>query len=316
MSESGASRAGSCMAALGALDACSISLAPTLVIVPMSFTEAQILQLPARGLHAPVVPADVRPIRSGRPGSSTASRSRSLTAVLATVLGTLAALGLSRGRFPGARSSTRSCSRRSIVPVVVIAIGMFGALRPVADQRLARRARARAHRPRAAVRGRQRRHVAADDGPQPRARGRQPRREPAPDASCTSRFPIILPGVRRGRDLRVHHVVGRGRRRDLHDVRPVPDAAGRDVGAGPPGGRPDRRGGVDVAPRWSRPALLLSSLLVVRTPGAGPMTRACADRPRPSAERAGPRPARAAQAVRRRRRRRRRRPRGRGGASS
>ena len=35
-----------------------------------------------------------------------------LTAVLATVLGTLAALGLARGRFPGGRSSTAWPSRR------------------------------------------------------------------------------------------------------------------------------------------------------------------------------------------------------------
>ena len=63
------------MAALGALTVLYL-LAPTLVIVPDELHRGEDPQLPARGLHAPVVSEDGRPIGSGRPGSSTASRSR------------------------------------------------------------------------------------------------------------------------------------------------------------------------------------------------------------------------------------------------
>ena len=64
------------MAALGALTVFYL-LAPTLVIVPMSFTEARILSFPPEGFSLPVVRADAhRPAVVDR-RSSTASRSRS-----------------------------------------------------------------------------------------------------------------------------------------------------------------------------------------------------------------------------------------------
>jgi putative spermidine/putrescine transport system permease protein len=49
-----------------------------------------------------------------------------LTAILATVLGTLTALGLTRGRFYGRTAINALVLSPLIVPVVVIAIGMFG----------------------------------------------------------------------------------------------------------------------------------------------------------------------------------------------
>jgi putative spermidine/putrescine transport system permease protein len=48
-----------------------------------------------------------------------------LTAVLATVLGTLAALGTVRGRFPGKSAVNALILSPLIVPVIIIAIGMF-----------------------------------------------------------------------------------------------------------------------------------------------------------------------------------------------
>src|SRR5258706_568182 len=48
-----------------------------------------------------------------------------LTAILATVLGTLAPLGLARGRFPGRTAVNALALSPLIVPVVIIAIGMF-----------------------------------------------------------------------------------------------------------------------------------------------------------------------------------------------
>jgi putative spermidine/putrescine transport system permease protein len=111
------------MAALGALTVFYL-LAPTLVIVPMSFTEARILSFPPQGFSLQWY---------GRmltdPQWSTAMVNSAevaiLTAILATVLGTLAALALMRGRFPGRTAVNGLVLAPLIVPVVIIAIGMF-----------------------------------------------------------------------------------------------------------------------------------------------------------------------------------------------
>ncbi len=47
------------------------------------------------------------------------------TTILATVLGTLAALGMTRGRFPGRSLANALVLSPLIVPIVIIAIGMF-----------------------------------------------------------------------------------------------------------------------------------------------------------------------------------------------
>ena len=217
------------MAALGALTVLYL-LAPTLVIVPMSFTEARILSFPPEGFTLQWYQKMVTD-RQWSTGIVNSFQVATLTALLATVLGTLAALGLSRGRFYGRSLVNALVLSPLIVPVVVIAIGTFGVF---VQWRLAGGPRARAHGPRAAVRCGRRQHVTANDGPQPRAGGRQPRRR-SPADLLQRHVPDHPPGRADGRDLRVHHVVGRGRRRDLHDVGPVPDAARRDVGTGPSG---------------------------------------------------------------------------------
>ncbi|HET9083853.1 MAG TPA: ABC transporter permease [Candidatus Limnocylindrales bacterium] len=112
------------MAALGGLTVFYL-LAPTLVIVPMSFTEAEILSFPPQGFslqwyeHMLTDPQWSTSIVNSLIVAV-------LTALLATVLGTLAALGLSRGRFPGRSVVNGLVLSPLIVPVVVIAIGMFG----------------------------------------------------------------------------------------------------------------------------------------------------------------------------------------------
>jgi putative spermidine/putrescine transport system permease protein len=112
------------MAALGALTVFYL-LAPTLVIIPMSFTQAHILSFPPEGFSLqwyqrmftdPQWAAAIQ--HSAQVGV--------LTAILATVLGTLAALGLTRGRVPGRSLVNALALSPLIVPVVVIAIGMFG----------------------------------------------------------------------------------------------------------------------------------------------------------------------------------------------
>ncbi len=112
------------MAALGALTVLYL-LAPTLVIVPMSFTEARILSFPPQGFTLQWYEKMVTD-RQWSTGIVNSLEVAVLTTVLATVLGTLAALGLSRGRFAGRSLVNALVLSPLIVPVVVIAIGMFG----------------------------------------------------------------------------------------------------------------------------------------------------------------------------------------------
>jgi len=112
------------MAALGALTVFYL-LAPTLVIVPMSFTNAQILSFPPEGFSLQWY-EHMLTDRQWSTGIVNSLIVGLLTAALATVLGTLAALGISRGRFPGRSLVNGLVLSPLIVPVVVIAIGMFG----------------------------------------------------------------------------------------------------------------------------------------------------------------------------------------------
>ena len=111
------------MAALGALTVFYL-LAPTLVIVPMSFTEARILSFPPQGFSLQWYERMFTD-RQWSTAMVNSAQVAVLTAILATVLGTLASLGLSRGRFPGRSLLNGLVLTPLIVPVVIIAIGMF-----------------------------------------------------------------------------------------------------------------------------------------------------------------------------------------------
>src|SRR4029078_11959566 len=87
------------MAALGGLTVFYL-LAPTLVIVPMSFTEAEILSFPPQGFSLQWYEHMLRDTQCATSIVNSLIVAV-LTAAVATVLGTLAALGLSRGRVPG-----------------------------------------------------------------------------------------------------------------------------------------------------------------------------------------------------------------------
>jgi putative spermidine/putrescine transport system permease protein len=112
------------MATLGALTVFYL-LAPTLVIVPMSFTQARILSFPPQGFSFQWYQRMFTDPQWAS-GMVNSLQVATLTAILATVLGTLAALGLTRGRFPGRTVVNAVALSPLIVPVVVIAIGMFG----------------------------------------------------------------------------------------------------------------------------------------------------------------------------------------------
>jgi putative spermidine/putrescine transport system permease protein len=111
------------MAALGALTVFYL-LAPTLVIVPMSFTEARILSFPPEGFSLQWYERMFTD-RQWSTGMVNSFQVAVLTAILATVLGTLAALALTRGRFPGRSAINALMLTPLIVPVVIIAIGTF-----------------------------------------------------------------------------------------------------------------------------------------------------------------------------------------------
>jgi putative spermidine/putrescine transport system permease protein len=112
------------MAALGALTVFYL-LAPTLVIIPMSFTQARILSFPPQGFTLQWYQRMFTDPQWAA-GIQHSAQVATLTAIIATVLGTLAALGLTRGRFPGRPLVNALALSPLIVPVVVIAIGMFG----------------------------------------------------------------------------------------------------------------------------------------------------------------------------------------------
>jgi putative spermidine/putrescine transport system permease protein len=100
-------------------------LAPGIVIIPMSFTEARILSFPPEGFSLRWYEKMLTDPQWST-GFSNSAQVAVLTAILATVLGTLAALGTVRGRFPGKTLVNGLILSPLIVPVIVIAIGVFG----------------------------------------------------------------------------------------------------------------------------------------------------------------------------------------------
>jgi len=99
-------------------------VAPMLVIVPMAFTSGQSLSWPPQGFSTQWFdrmlsnPAWTR-------GFQNSALVATLVAILATILGTIGALGLVRGRFPGKGVANALVLSPLIVPVVIIAIGFF-----------------------------------------------------------------------------------------------------------------------------------------------------------------------------------------------
>ncbi|MBI2762464.1 MAG: ABC transporter permease [Chloroflexi bacterium] len=111
------------LVALGALTVFFL-LAPTLVVVPMSFTASNSLTFPPEGFSTRWYEKMVTDPQWST-GFVNSAKVAFLTAVLATALGTLAALGTVRGRFPGRNGLQLLILSPLIVPVIIIAIGMF-----------------------------------------------------------------------------------------------------------------------------------------------------------------------------------------------
>lgn len=97
---------------------------PTLIIIPMSFNASRILQFPPSGFSLQWYER----VFADREWSQSLANSvqvASLVAICATVLGTSAAYALVRGRLPARRVLMALLISPLIVPVVIVAIGMF-----------------------------------------------------------------------------------------------------------------------------------------------------------------------------------------------
>ena len=99
-------------------------IAPSLVIVPMGFSSGSILEFPPPGFSLRWYERMLSDTTwtSGFVNSFVVAVG---TAIVSTILGTLAALGLARGRIPLKGVANAVILSPLVVPVVVIAIGMF-----------------------------------------------------------------------------------------------------------------------------------------------------------------------------------------------
>jgi putative spermidine/putrescine transport system permease protein len=98
---------------------------PTLIVIPLSFSSASYFQFPPPSLSlrwyqdffhdTSWVNATLQTFRVGL-----------VTMVSATVLGTAAALGMIRGRFPGKGAINALVTAPLIIPGIVVAIGIYG----------------------------------------------------------------------------------------------------------------------------------------------------------------------------------------------
>jgi putative spermidine/putrescine transport system permease protein len=111
------------LAALGVLTIVFL-IGPSLIVIPMGFSSSQILEFPPPGwsLHW-YEKALTDP--SWTSGFVISFQVAIVTAFVATILGTLGAMGIVRGRFPGKSLANAMILSPLIVPVIIIAIGMF-----------------------------------------------------------------------------------------------------------------------------------------------------------------------------------------------
>jgi len=111
------------MLGLGILTAIFL-VVPTLVVIPMSVTASTTLTFPPEGFSTQWYQKMLTD-PSWSNGLAHSFQVAILTALIATVLGTLAALGLVRGRFPGKGIVNAIMLSPLIVPLIVVAVGMF-----------------------------------------------------------------------------------------------------------------------------------------------------------------------------------------------
>lgn len=99
-------------------------VAPTLIVVPMSFSSGTRLEFPPPGFSTRWY-ANFFHSSMWTDAAIDSVKVALLTVLVATALGTVTALGLVRGRFPGKALAQALVLSPAIVPVVIIAIGTF-----------------------------------------------------------------------------------------------------------------------------------------------------------------------------------------------
>lgn len=99
-------------------------IAPILIIVPVSFNGTASLDWPPRGFSLQWF-TNVLTSRDYSPAFAVSVATAFGTAVLSTILGTLAAIAIVRGRLPGRQVIAAMLAAPAIVPLVVVAIGVF-----------------------------------------------------------------------------------------------------------------------------------------------------------------------------------------------
>lgn len=97
---------------------------PTLVVIPMSFTDARTFQFPPENWsmrwYTEFFTSDV-----WMDAFMTSLQVAAVAAILATVLGTAAAIGLDRWEFPGKEAIRQVILAPLIIPVIVIAVALY-----------------------------------------------------------------------------------------------------------------------------------------------------------------------------------------------
>jgi putative spermidine/putrescine transport system permease protein len=97
---------------------------PLLLVIPMSFSDGNLLRFPPEGFSFRWYD-NFFSDRDWTDAAMTSLKVGLASAALATVLGTLAAMGLVRGSFPGRGVLTAIMLSPLMVPLVVVAIGVY-----------------------------------------------------------------------------------------------------------------------------------------------------------------------------------------------
>ncbi len=97
---------------------------PTLIVIPMSFSGSQYLEFPPRHWSLRWY-ENYFASSAWRQATATSFKAAALTSIVATVLGTLAAYGLSASRFRAARAVRVLLITPMIVPPILIAVAVF-----------------------------------------------------------------------------------------------------------------------------------------------------------------------------------------------
>jgi putative spermidine/putrescine transport system permease protein len=107
-----------------ALPAAFLLVAPTLVLVPMSFTESPLLSFPPEGFSTQWY-QQIATDDAWRSAMWTSFVIAVQATVIATLVGTVTAFGIVRGRFPGKGLVHALVLSPAIVPIVLVAIGTY-----------------------------------------------------------------------------------------------------------------------------------------------------------------------------------------------